>query len=67
MGYHLGSLLTLAHTVHEVRKINEVLPLFRVVVSQDSVVHKLPPEGVGHYDNNAPVRYIVLRFRRVGL
>jgi hypothetical protein len=57
----------LGHTVHEVREVNEILPLFSIVVSQNSVVDKLPSKCIRHYDYNAPVRYIVQRLGRVGL
>lgn len=40
-------------TIHKIWNVYKESTSFRVVVSQDSVVHKIPSEAIGDIDNDA--------------
>lgn len=54
-------------TIHEVRKVDEVLSLIGIIIGQDTVIHEFPSEGVGNYNDDSSVDCIVGRLGGVGL
>lgn len=60
-------LTILIFTIHEVGKVDEVFSLIGIVISQDTVIHEFPSEGVRNYNDYSSVGYIVGRLGGVGL